>query len=197
MVRKDLKIESIVQAIIFSSDTPVSEEKLLSILGEDFDNISVDEIVATINQNYQSNSCPFKIEKISQGYMMTTRSEYDPFIQKFCTEKNKNRLSKSGMECLAIISVKQPITRVEIEKIRGVNSSGSLNTLIEKELIAIRGRKKVAGNPVLYCTTDTFLKKMGLEKIEDLPDYYQIKAFIKAQEEKKLTEEQIRHEMQA
>ena len=166
---------SIVEALIFSSDEPLkSDEIIRAIKGIDGEEIAItgeeiEEVVANINILLAEAQRPFKIMKIAGGFSFSTKHEFAKYIGYLSNEKSKRRLSQSALETLAIIAYKQPITKPEIEMIRGVNADYIMNTLLEKSLISISGRAETVGRPLLYGTTDEFLKYFGLNKLTDLP----------------------------
>jgi len=166
---------SVIEALIFSSDDPLpSSEIMKAIKGIDGDDIQItdEEIAAAteeLNKKYDEYNISFRIMKISGGYLFATKPEYAKYVGYLSSEKSKRRLSQAAVETLAIIAYKQPITKPELESIRGVNSDYILNTLLEKNLIAITGRAETIGRPLLYGTTPEFLKYFGLDKLSDLP----------------------------
>ncbi len=166
---------SIIEALIFSSDEPISAADLIKAIkgidGEDtqITNDEVDKCVDEINSAYEEKNISFRIIRISEGYLFATRPEYAKYVGYLSTEKSKRRLSQAALETLAIIAYKQPITKPELESIRGVNSDYILGTLLEKNLIAIKGRAESIGRPLLYATTNEFLKFFALNKLSDLP----------------------------
>ncbi|MFO7524192.1 MAG: SMC-Scp complex subunit ScpB [Ignavibacteriaceae bacterium] len=166
---------NIVEALIFSSDEPLSHNEIIrAIKGLDGEEIEItqDEIESTVkklNEKYDSAEIPFRILKVANGYLFATREEYAKYIGFLSSEKTKRRLSQAALETLAIIAYKQPVTKPELETIRGVNSDYILNTLLEKKLITITGRAETIGRPLLYGTTDEFLKYFGLYNLSDLP----------------------------
>lgn len=166
---------NIIEALIFSSDEPITAVEIIravkGIDGDDTDinNDDIENSVNEINEKYESLSIPFKIVKVAKGYLFATREEYAKYIGFLSSEKSKRRLSQAALETLAIIAYKQPITKPELETIRGVNSDYILNTLLEKKLITITGRTETIGRPLLYGTTDEFLKYFGLYNLSDLP----------------------------
>ncbi|PIP76811.1 MAG: SMC-Scp complex subunit ScpB [Ignavibacteria bacterium CG22_combo_CG10-13_8_21_14_all_37_15] len=166
---------SVIEALIFSSDEPLKIDEIIKaikgidgeespITGED-----IEETVTNINQQLEEQQRPFRIMKIAGGFSFSTKHEYAKYIGYLSTEKSKRRLSQSALETLAIIAYKQPITKPEIEMIRGVNADYIMNTLLEKSLIAINGRAETVGRPLVYGTTDEFLKYFGLNRLTDLP----------------------------
>jgi segregation and condensation protein B len=176
---------SIIEALVFSSDDPLSASEIIkAIKGIDGDDIQADaadieEAVKEINTKYDEGNLSFRIIQVANGYLYATRPEFSKYIGFLSSEKSKRRLSQAALETLAIIAYKQPITKPEIEKIRGVNSDYILNTLLEKNLITISGRAESIGRPLLYGTTDEFLKYFGLNKISDLPKPREIEEIMK------------------
>lgn len=166
---------NVIEALIFSSDEPLTEMEIIravkGIDGEESD-ILPDDIISSVielNKKYEETSMPFKIMKVANGFLFATREEYAKYIGFLSSEKTKRRLSQAALETLAIIAYKQPITKPELETIRGVNSDYILSTLLEKKLITITGRTETIGRPLLYGTTDEFLKYFGLYNLSDLP----------------------------
>ena len=167
--------QSIVEALIFSSDDVLSGSEIIkAVKGIDGDDtpITVEEIdncINELNNKYEQSNLSFRILRIANGYLFATTKEYSKYVGYLSSEKSKRRLSQAALETLSIIAYKQPITKPEIESIRGVNSDYILNTLLEKNLIAISGRGESVGRPLLYATTPEFLKYFGLNKLNDLP----------------------------
>ncbi len=166
---------SVIEALIFASEDSISASELVKAIkgidGEDIQISSsdVENCVEALNSKYETEKLSVKIIKISNGFLFATRPEYAKYVGYLSSEKSKRRLSQAALETLAIIAYKQPITKPEIESIRGVNSDYMLNTLLEKDLINISGRAETIGRPLLYVTTDEFLKYFGLNNISDLP----------------------------
>lgn len=166
---------SVIEALIFSSDDVLSSSEIIKAIkgidGEDIQ-ISADEVeqaVDELNKNYEEQKSSFRILRIANGFIFATTKDYSKYVGYLSSEKSKRRLSQAALETLSIIAYKQPITKPEIESIRGVNSDYILNTLLEKNLIAISGRADSVGRPLLYSTTNEFLKYFGLNKLSDLP----------------------------
>ncbi len=176
---------SIIEALIFASDEPIASSDLVKAIkgidGEDtqISTEDVDESINVLNKTYDENNVAFKIIKIAGGYLFATKPEYAKYIGYLSSEKSKRRLSQAALETLAIIAYKQPITKPELETIRGVNSDYILNTLLEKNLITISGRAESIGRPLLYGTTVEFLKYFGLDKLSDLPKPREIEEIMK------------------
>ena len=166
---------NVIEALIFSSDDSLSADDIIdSIKGIDGEHseISKEEIdtaVDELNKKYKEQNIAFKIKRIANGYVYATTEEFAKYVGFLSSERAKRRLSQAALETLSIIAYKQPITKPEIETIRGVNSDYMLTTLLEKNLITIKGRAETVGRPLLYATTDEFLKYFGLNTITDLP----------------------------
>jgi segregation and condensation protein B len=176
---------SVIEALIFASDEPLPAKEIVNAIKEiDGADIEItvqeiDEAVNTLNEKYDQNGHAFKILRIANGYIYATKPDHAKYVGFLSTEKSKRRLSQAALETLAIIAYKQPITKPELEAIRGVNSDYTLNTLLEKNLITIKGRAETVGRPLLYGTTDEFLKYFGLNNISDLPKPREIEEIMK------------------
>jgi segregation and condensation protein B len=176
---------SVIEALIFSSDEPISESEIIRVIkGIDGDEIDINVVdiqnsVQELNNKYAANNNAFKIIKIANGFLFATTKENAKYIGYLSSEKTKRRLSQAALETLAIIAYKQPITKPELEQIRGVNSDYILNTLLEKNLINITGRAESIGRPLLYGTTTEFLKYFGLFNLSDLPKPREIEEIMK------------------
>jgi segregation and condensation protein B len=170
--------KALVEALIFAAKEPLSINQVRSIYqGENIrDEISrhvepdtVRQIIADLNKEYTRQDRPYRIVQIAGGYQFATLSDYSEWLGKLYREQGRRKLSQSGVETLAIIAYKQPVTKAEIEKIRGVNCDYVLKNLLEKELLTITGRAESVGRPLLYGTTREFLQHFGLNDITDLP----------------------------
>lgn len=166
---------SVIEALVFSSDEPISSSEIIkAIKGIDGEEIDVNEndvleSIDGLNEIYNSENRSFQILKIAGGFTFGTKTDFAKYLGFLSSEKSKKRLSQAALETLAIIAYKQPITKPEIEAIRGVNTDYMMNTLLEKKLITISGRSETVGRPLLYATTNEFLVYFGLNKISDLP----------------------------
>lgn len=176
---------SILEALIFASDEPISPQELIKAIKEiDGDDTSitptdVESSVTELNQKYDNEDSSFKILPIAEGFIFGTKPEYAKYVGYLSNEKTKRRLSQPALETLSIIAYKQPITKPEIETIRGVNSDYMINTLLEKSLVTIKGRSESVGRPLLYGTTPEFLQYFGINKISDLPKPREIEEIVK------------------
>lgn len=159
--------ESIIEAMLFAAGTVVKIEDIAEVLNTD--NSSVKKMIKEINEVFEKENRPLTIREIDKGFQMCTKPKYHQYIKKLQEKKPKKALSQSAMETLAIIAYKQPITRIEIEKIRGVNSDYAVSTLAEFGLIEDIGRADLPGRPLLYSTTEEFLRSFGYRSLKDLP----------------------------
>lgn len=166
---------SVIEALIFSSDDSLPAEEIIraikSIDGEDIEisKEDIDKTIDVLNQKYTVNGNAYRILRIANGYLYSTLETFAKYVGFLSSERAKRRLSQAALETLAIIAYKQPVTKPELESIRGVNSDYILTTLLEKNLITIKGRAETVGRPLLYGTTEEFLKYFGLNNLTDLP----------------------------
>ena len=170
--------KNIIEALLFSSDTPLTLQKLKEIIETD----SVKNIrngIDALNKFYEEKKTAMKVVEIAGGFQIVSRPEYAPYVQKLYRGRQASRLTQRGLETLAIVAYKQPITKNEMENIRGVNVDGVVKTLLERDLVKIEGREKAPGNPLLYGTTKYFLEYFGLKSLEDLPKLKEIDELLK------------------
>ncbi|MBC8313338.1 MAG: SMC-Scp complex subunit ScpB [Candidatus Cloacimonetes bacterium] len=163
-----------IEVLIFASDGPINLEEIAKIL--EIDNLqTVEKIIESLNNSYEKNGRTFIIRRVAGGYQFAANKQYYPIVEKLYKEQKKIHLSTSAMEVLAIIAYHQPITRTKIDAIRGVSSQYHIHNLLDVKLVKIQGRQKVLGRPLLYGTTDKFMKFFGLNNIEELPNIREIK----------------------
>ena len=162
------EIKQVLEALIFVSDKPLGIVQIKEVIS-DIKEEQVYRFIEELNQEYLSAGRSFTIQQVAGGFRMSTRPQLAPWLKALYKSKMKERLSRPSLETLAIIAYKQPVTKLEVEKIRGVNVDGVLTTLLERNLIKITGRKDSVGRPILYATTDDFLGHFGLSAISDMP----------------------------
>jgi len=173
---EDLRI---LEALLFASDELMNAARLKAILPGQPDARKIRTMVEKINVQLQKERHPFEIVEIGGGYQFRTIAFYHPWVRQIFKEKAVKKLSIQALECLAIIAYKQPLSKAEIEAIRGVVSDGAMKTLLEKRLVTIAGRSEKPGRPLLYGTTNVFLTYFGLNKIEDLPRIEEFEALAR------------------
>lgn len=160
-------IKRIIEALLFVSQKPLKGQEIGQAI-DGMEEEKVREAIEELRQEYTKEERSFGIAELAGGYQIVTNPEFAPWIGKLF-RRDEMRLSNPSLETLAIIAYKQPLTRSEIEKIRGVNVDGVLKTLLDKNLIKIRGRKDAPGRPIAYGTTEDFLERFGLKGLEQLP----------------------------
>ena len=170
------EIKKIIEALLFSARDPLTQAQVNNVFEPNTPNLN--EIVETLNKQYSKNGNAFIIQKVAGGFQIVSKKEYEHFIRKLHKKSGLLKLSLAAMDSLAIIAYKQPISRYEIEAIRGVDSSGVLKTLLNHELIKIKGRDIGPGRPLLYKTTSKFLEYFGLNRISDMPKLKEISELI-------------------
>ncbi len=162
-----VNLQYAIEGILFAAGEPVKASKLAAVLEEPIE--KVNEAVKLLRHEYDLNLRGLKIIEIDDGYQLCSRPEYYAYIQEILGEQRRQALSNAAMEALAIVAYKQPITRGQVEFIRGVNSDGAMNRLVERNLIEESGRLDAPGRPILYKTTQNFLRCFGLKNPSDLP----------------------------
>jgi len=167
-MRRD-EIRSIIEAIMFAYSEPISIKELNNAINEELSSKEIEIMLNSLIQEYKENNRGIQIIKLQDKYQMCTNKEYSEFVKNILEPKRKKTLSQATLETLTIIAYKQPITKVEIEEIRGVKSDKVIQTLLENELIYEAGRLDKIGKPIIYKTTNEFLKLLNIEKLEDLP----------------------------
>ncbi len=166
MLEKD-ELKPIIEAIIFAADTALSVDRIAGIL-EGEDRSAIKAAIAELVEEYDNGPRGFSLEEVAGGWRFRTKPDYAPWLRRLF-KIGLQRISKASMEALAIIAYRQPVTRGEIETIRGVDSGGVLGTLMDKRFIKITGRKEVPGRPVVYGTTKEFLETFDLKDLSCLP----------------------------
>jgi len=161
------EVRATVEALIFASPEPITPKRLCRLLSEE----PKEDVLAAIESlkaDYE-NRPGLQMVEVAGGYQIVTRPELNEWVRRLFHEQSASKLTVAGLETLAVIAYKQPITALEIGEIRGVNTSGVLSTLLERHLIKIAGRKNVVGRPFVYATTKEFLIRFGLKDLGDLP----------------------------
>jgi segregation and condensation protein B len=167
-----------IEALIFASEQGIRLEEIMYCLQaafeRDFTADEVNESLKAIELKYSDDNLAIELVKVGNGYQFFTKKQYHPVINLLQLQRSKKRLSQAALETLAIIAYKQPVTKTDVEQIRGVNCDYSIQKLLEKELIAITGKSEALGKPILYGTSSLFMDYFGINSIQELP---QIKDF--------------------
>lgn len=178
------RLTSVIEALIFSSPEPISWEKLSDIIKESEEELELDEkvirkIVDQLNSRFEENDLSFRIEETGGGFTFVTQPRYHPWLSIFQHENAYRKLSQPAIETLAIVAYRQPITKPEVDGIRGVDSGYILRQLLEKMLVKVSGRADSPGKPLLYKTTSYFLKHFGINSVDELPKPREIDEILK------------------
>jgi segregation and condensation protein B len=170
----DADVKAVLEALLFVSGEPLSVERCTAILGQ-VTKSQVQASLRELQQDYQQEGRALQVVQVAGGYRLATKEQFAPWIRRLDKSKAPAKLSRSAVESLAIIAYRQPIVRGEIEKIRGVETSGVLRTLLERKLVRMVGRKDEPGRPIMYGTTKHFLEHFGLKSLADLPPLREFK----------------------
>ena len=178
------RLTSVIEALIFASPDPLPWEKISAIIQESEEELELDEptvtrIVGQINRRYEENDLSFRVEEAGGGYTFVTQPRFHPWLSIYQHENAYRKLSQPATETLAIVAYRQPITKPEVDSIRGVDSGYILRQLLEKMLVKVSGRADSPGKPLLYKTTTHFLKHFGINSVDELPKPREIDEILK------------------
>lgn len=163
------EFKQIVETLLFITDRPLKPGRIADVI-DGVDARRVQEMILEIQADYIRRNSAVQVVELGGGFQMSTKPEYGRWVRRLYNEKMTAKLSNAALETLAIVAYKQPITRAEMEAIRGVDVAGPLERLLERALVRVVGKKDTVGRPMVYGTTDEFLRMFGLNKISDLPD---------------------------
>ncbi len=194
-------LAGVIEAMLFGADEPISARQFVEILallesearGKRVGAQAIEAVLEELNREYEESGRAFRIVRVAGGYQFATRPEYGVWLGAMMKERSRRKLSVSALESLAVIAYKQPVTKPELEAIRGVNADYVIRSLLERNLVAIVGRAATPGRPLLYGTTKEFLKHFGLNDLSDLPKPREIDELLEEAEfevEKKLIREE-------
>ncbi|MFZ5800843.1 MAG: SMC-Scp complex subunit ScpB [Candidatus Omnitrophota bacterium] len=189
-------IKGVVEALLFITDKPLVMAGIQEVL-EGVDAATIKAAVEELKNDYATRHRGLSINEVAGGYQMSTSPEYAQYVKKYYKARHKEKLTGPSLETLAIVAYKQPVTRLDIESIRGVNVDGVVASLLEKGLVRIAGRKEVIGRPFVYGTTRQFLEYFGLKSLQDLPkieEFAQIKLPSAVKVEENNEPQQLTHE---
>ena len=170
----------VIEALLFAADSPVKLDRLAELAEASPETTRA--VIDGLNATYEETGRTFRVQRVAQGFQLYTMPAYAEFVRRLYQHQYTHRLSRAALEVMAIVAYKQPVTRPEIEQLRGVDCSGPLVTLLERRLIATYGRASRPGNPFLYRTTPEFLRYFGLAGVEDLPRMEEIGEFLARRE---------------
>ncbi len=167
----------VLEALLFTASKPMTTPELKRVV-KGYGAVKIEELIRELASEYERDARSFRIHEVAGGFEISTEPKYAPWILKLELQKKARQATQSALETLAILAYKQPMARAEIEDLRGVDVSGVISTLLERNLIKVTGRKEVPGRPFLYGTTDKFLEHFGLKSLAELPDILEIKTLI-------------------
>ncbi|MDH5509245.1 MAG: SMC-Scp complex subunit ScpB [Nitrospinota bacterium] len=166
--------KAVIENILFVADSPLPTAKIVTVFGGEMTAEEVTSVLGDLAEEYEERS--LRIVEVAEGWRMQTRPEYAPWIATFFKMEKGQKLSRASLEVLAIVAYRQPITRTEMEEIRGVDCGGVLRGLIDKGLVKTMGRRRAPGKPMMYGTTSKFLEFFGLARLSDLPTLDEFRA---------------------
>lgn len=181
-------LKQVVEALIFASDIPITVEQLKGYI-EETTGSQIRKAVEELNLEYKQANRAFTIVRVAGGFQMVSRESYTQWVRKLFQRRRKARLTQAALETISVVAFKQPVTKSEIESIRGVNCDGVLRTLLERRLVTIAGRSKGPGRPLIYQTTKEFLRYFGVNELSDLPKPREMEELLK--EEKDLPNDTV------
>lgn len=187
-----LKIKSIIDSLLFINERPIETKELIEII--QISKKEIESIVEELGADYASRNSGISIVKVAGGYQMCSHPDNELWVKKMYRERGRQKFSIASLETLAIIAYKQPITKMEIESVRGVNADGVIKNLTNGGFIKIEGRKEVVGRPFLYVTTRKFLEHFGLNSLKDLP---KLEEFAALAQSDKIVQEVIQEDAQS
>ncbi|MFD0794403.1 SMC-Scp complex subunit ScpB [Mucilaginibacter litoreus] len=171
-------IEQYIEALIFASEQGIRTEEIIYCLQasfeQDFTTEDISNYIRKISEKYNNDAFAIEVVKINNGYQFLTKKQYHAAISLLQIQRSKKKLSQAALETLAIIAYKQPVTKTDIEQIRGVNCDYSIQKLLEKELIVITGKSDAIGKPILYGTSNLFMDYFGINDIKELPQLKEV-----------------------
>jgi segregation and condensation protein B len=174
--------DKLICALLFASNEYLGIRALKEIMGEEFDAASIRKAVREANAKLREGDMPFEIVEVDATFRIRTLPKYHPWVRKLFKDTNPRRLTQASLETLAIIAYKQPITKAEIEAIRGVNVDGCMKSLLEKKLVDVNGRAEAVGSAFTYSTTREFMRYFGISRVpDDLPRLSEFEAIVNAQ----------------
>lgn len=176
----------VLEALLFASPEPLNQRKVNTVFEDDPPKLT--SLIKKLKSKYEREKHAVEIRRVAGGFQLTTKSAYSPWVRRLIQNPGKFSLSLAALETMAVIAYKQPVTRFEVESIRGVDCSGVLKTILTKNLIRIGGRAEGPGRPLLYRTTDKFLEHFGLDRLSDLPRLREITQLTEGTAEASATE---------
>lgn len=191
------RLKGIIEALLFVATRPMNVKEIRDLVS-DVEIIPEKEILSLLSEladEYVNQERSFKLEETASGFQLRTQAAYAPWISKLYRDRKSEKLSQAVLETLAIVAYRQPITKAEVEGVRGVDITGSLKKCLDLDLVEVVGKKEVLGRPFMYGSTLTFLKHFGLKTIQELPQIEELREVGTGQKELSLEEEETSDEV--
>lgn len=173
------RLKAVLESLLLAAEGPVSADRLRNAVGDEIARKEITDALAELREEYERTGRGLRVAEVANGYQLRTPKEHSEFVRRLTAVKPA-RMSRANLETLAIIAYRQPVTRAEIEEIRGVNVDGVVSTLLERRLIRIVARKDVPGKPFLYGTTREFLEAFNLRDLKSLPTLEEMEDMTRA-----------------
>ena len=183
MQKQDLQLQQDIEAVIFASEEAVTLQTVRQVTGRDLDSVEFQSIIEKLNAEYAETGRSFHIHRIAGGYRFLSKPEFSDILKKLLAPNIRRRLSQSILEVLAVIAYNQPVTRGDIQQIRGVSPDYAIDRLLLRGFVEVRGRADSPGKPLQYGTTKEFLDLFHLSSLKDLPKLREIKEILQEHEE--------------
>jgi segregation and condensation protein B len=171
----------IVEALLFTADGTLKTEQVLDAVPEAKAE-AVERAFGELQRFYDETNRAYTLAPLAGGYQLLTRPDLSPWVERFLVGRRRQRLSRAALEVLAVVAYRQPVTRGDVEAVRGVDCGGVFRTLLERKMVRVKGRAKTVGHPLLYATTDHFLEHFGIAQLKDLPKLEEFEAMIDREE---------------
>lgn len=166
----------VVEALLMATPEPLTRARFNQCLERP--EVSLEAVIETLRLRFEEQKRPVQIVFVDGGYQLVTKAEYQPYLQRLFQKPGRLSLTRAALETIAVVAYRQPVTKLEIDQIRGVNSDSTIKTLLERELINIAGREEAMGRPLLYGTTGQFLQAFGLGNLSDMPKLREIREIM-------------------
>ena len=176
----DEEVLQIAEALLSASPEPLTQARFNQCLERD--DLRLPEVVRRLKERFREQERPVDIAAVAGGFQLVTRAEFEPYLRRLFRKPGSLSLTQAGLETLAVVAYRQPVTRGEIDQVRGVNCGSVLRSLLEKSLVTIKGREEGVGRPLLYGTTKRFLEAFGLNNLSDLPKLKEVESIMSAEE---------------
>ncbi len=170
------EILQVVEALLMATPEPLTKARFNQCL--EHPEVSLEAVIEALRSRFEKQERPVQIVFVDRGYQLVTKAEYQPYLQRLFQKSGRLSLTRAALETIAVVAYRQPVTKLEIDQIRGVNSDSTLKTLLERELINIAGREEAVGRPLLYGTTGQFLQAFGLGALSDMPKLREIREIM-------------------